>query len=94
MLSGAEVTPERVRRIDDAEQFLRQELKLRELRVRCETNDLARIELPIEAIAVMMDTVLRNKIRTKLHELGFRYVTLDLDGFRSGSLNSVLPVLQ
>lgn len=91
---GVEVTPERVRRIDDAEQFLRQELNLRELRVRCEANDLARIELPIESIATLASPALRDKVRAKLRELGFRYVTLDLDGFRSGSMNSVLPVLQ
>lgn len=91
---GVEVTAERVRRIDDAEQFLRQELNLRELRVRCEANDLARIELPIEAVAELVSPVLRDKVRAKFHELGFRYVTLDLDGFRSGSMNSVLPVLQ
>lgn len=90
---GVEVTPERVRRIDDAEQFLRQELNLRELRVRCEANDLARIELPIDAIAQLTSPALRDKIRAKLHTLGFRYVTLDLDGFRSGSLNAVLPIL-
>ena len=90
---GVEVTPERVRRIDDAEQFLRQELNLRELRVRCEANDLARIELPIDAIAQLTSPALRDKIRAKLHTLGFRYVTLDLDGFRSGSLNVVLPIL-
>lgn len=89
---GVEVTPERVQRIDNAEQFLRQELNLRELRVRCEANDLARIELPIEAITQLTSPALRDKIRTKLHALGFRYVTLDLDGFRSGSLN-LLPVL-
>jgi len=91
---GVEVTPERVRRIDAAEQFLRQNLNLRELRVRCETNDLARIELPLEAMTLLASPALRDKIREKLHELGFRYVTLDLDGFRSGSLNAVLPVLQ
>ena len=92
---GVEVTAERVRRIDEAEQFLRQELNLRELRVRCEANDLARIELPSEAIETLSSPALRDKIRTKLHALGFRYVTLDLDGFRSGSLNpaSVLTVL-
>ncbi|MBS0206808.1 MAG: ATP-dependent sacrificial sulfur transferase LarE [Planctomycetes bacterium] len=89
---GVEVTPERVQRIDYAEQFLRQELNLRELRVRCEANDLARIELPIEAITQLTSPALRDKIRTKLHALGFRYVTLDLDGFRSGSLN-LLPIL-
>ena len=91
---GVDVTPERVRRIDFAEQYLRQLLGLRELRVRCEANDLARIELPADAIGLLAPPALRDQIRTKLHELGFRYVTLDLDGFRSGSMNAVLPILE
>jgi len=92
---GVEVTPERVRRIDVAEQFLKKELGVRELRVRCEANDLARIELPVEAILLATSPALRDRIRTELRSLGFRYVTVDLDGFRSGSLNSnsSLPVL-
>jgi uncharacterized protein len=90
---GVPVTAERVQRIDAAEQFLRTQLNLRELRVRCEANELARIEVPMEAIGALASPALRDTIRQKLHELGFRYVTLDLDGFRSGSLNSVLPVL-
>lgn len=97
---GVEVTPERVRRIDDAECFLKQELDLRELRVRCEANDLARIELPLTALSLLASPALRDRIRQRLHELGFRYVTMDLDGFRSGSLNPVpvsgngqLPIL-
>lgn len=90
---GVEVTSERVRRIDTAEQFLRQLLNLRELRVRCEANDLARLELPNEAIAQVASPALRDQIREYLHSLGFRYVTLDLDGFRSGSMNAALPIL-
>lgn len=91
---GVEVTPERVQRIDAAEQFLRQELNLRELRVRCEANDLARIEVPATAIDALLSPALRDKIRARLHSLGFRYVTVDMDGFRSGSMNAVLPVLE
>ncbi|MEI8382146.1 MAG: ATP-dependent sacrificial sulfur transferase LarE [Planctomycetota bacterium] len=91
---GIAVTPERVQRIDRAEQFLRQELNLRELRVRCEANELARIEVPLEAIDALMSPALRDKVREHFHALGFRYVTIDLDGFRSGSLNAVLPILQ
>ena len=90
---GVEVTPERVRRIDLAEQFLKQELDVRELRVRCEVNDLARIELPAVVIERVLAADLRDSIRTRLRELGFRYVTIDLDGFRSGSMNAVLPIL-
>lgn len=89
---GVAVTPERVERVDRAEAFLRQEFQLRELRVRHETNDLARIEVPCEALPSIMDGDARKKISAKLHALGFRYVTVDLDGFRSGSMNDVIPL--
>jgi len=91
---GVEVTPERVRRIDRAEAYLRQELGLSELRVRCEANELARIEVPRDAVTAITSPALRDKVCDKLRELGFRYVTVDLQGFRSGSMNAVLPVLQ
>lgn len=89
---GVEVTPARVQRIDQAERFLKQLLQTRELRVRCEANDLARIELPLEVIPALLAGNVRQQVRTELHRLGFRYVTLDLDGFRSGSMNGVIPV--
>ena len=47
-----------------------------------EANELARIELPVEAISVLASPALRDRIRAELHRLGFRYVSLDLDGFR------------
>ncbi len=90
---GVEVTPERVRRVDAAERFLRDELGIRELRVRLEANDLARIELPLEEVARLANTELRTRVTNHLHALGFRYVTLDLEGFRSGSLNAALPMV-
>lgn len=89
---GVEVTAERVRRIDQAEQYLKKQLNVRELRVRCEANDLARIELPIETLAQVFSGDLRKQISEELHRLGFRFVTIDLDGFRSGSMNSVISV--
>ncbi len=89
---GVEVTPERVRRIDAAEQFLRQHLGPTELRVRLEANDLARIEVPISAIARLASDELRAALVEQFKSLGFRCVTLDLEGFRSGSLNAVVPV--
>lgn len=89
---GVEVTPERLERIDAAERFLRDELELRELRVRLEENDLARIEVPITALPRLVEDNTREKLIAQFGELGFRYVTLDLEGFRSGSLNSVIPV--
>ncbi len=89
---GIEVTPERLQRIDQAERYLREKLGLRELRVRLEANDLARIEVPVEVLDRLVEPALRQDITSRLHQLGFRYVTLDLEGFRSGSLNAVLPV--
>jgi len=89
---GVEVTPERVARIDAAEQFLRETLGLRELRVRLEASELARIEVPLAALPRLTEPQTREAITRHLHELGFRAVTLDLEGFRSGSLNTLLQI--
>jgi pyridinium-3,5-biscarboxylic acid mononucleotide sulfurtransferase len=88
---GVEVTPERTRRVEEAEAFLR-DLGLRELRVRLHEGDLARIEVPAEAIARLADPATRERISRLLKGLGFRYVTLDLEGFRSGSLNDLVSL--
>jgi len=87
---GVEVTSERVARVDAAEVWLRNQLRIRELRVRLEANELARIELPVEALTRLASDGLRDRVATHLKSLGFRYITLDLEGFRSGSLNAVL----
>ena len=89
---GLAVTPERVERVDRAEQFLRQQFGLREFRVRHEAGDLARIEVPIDALPRLISDPARRAISEKLHSLGFKYVSLDLDGFRSGSMNAVVPL--
>ncbi|MFN9372374.1 MAG: ATP-dependent sacrificial sulfur transferase LarE [Planctomycetaceae bacterium] len=91
---GLEVTPERVSRVDQAERFLRDLLQQRELRVRHEPNDLARLELPLDCLARLLDPGVRQQVSTTLHALGFRFVTLDLDGFRSGSMNAGLPLVE
>lgn len=88
---GEEVTPERLRAIDLAEQKLR-ELGLLQVRVRYHRGDLARIEVPAEAIARLADPSVRDSLVSELRSLGFKYVTLDLTGFASGSMNAVLPV--
>ena len=87
---GVQVTPERVARVDAAEVWLRDLLGIRELRVRLEANDLARIEVPVEAVARLSGDDLRPRTAAHLRSLGFRYVTIDLEGFRSGSLNAAL----
>jgi uncharacterized protein len=88
---GEEVTPERVSMIDQAEQILR-ELGLRELRVRYHKGDMARLEVPLEVLPRLAEPDTRQTLVEQLKRLGFKYVTLDLEGFRSGSLNQVLPV--
>lgn len=87
---GVEVTPTRVRMIDAAEQFLSQLTGEKELRVRLEYQDLARIEVPVVCLAMIAAPATSGLIVEKLQSLGFRSVTLDLQGFRSGSMNAVL----
>jgi uncharacterized protein len=89
---GLAVTPERVERVDRAEQFLRSEFGLREFRVRHEAGDLARIEVSIDVLPRLVCEPARKAIADELHSLGFKYVSLDLDGFRSGSMNAVVAL--
>jgi uncharacterized protein len=86
---GQEVTPERLVMIDRAEQFLRA-LGFRELRVRYHGGDMARIEVPIDEIARLADDEIRAAVVQRFGELGFKFVTLDLGGFRSGNLNRLI----
>lgn len=88
---GVEVTPERVARVDAAELFLKEQ-GLREFRVRHEAHELARIEVPVSELDRFLDASFRRQVSDQLHTLGFKYVTLDLDGFRSGSMNAVIPI--
>lgn len=89
---GIAVTPERVRRIDAAEQFLRREFGLREFRVRLEANDLARIEVSLGELAPLLNMQTFEVISRELRSLGFRCVTIDLEGFRTGNLNLLVPL--
>lgn len=88
---GEEVTAERLAMIDGAEQYLRG-LGLRELRVRYHRGDIARIEVPLEQVQRLAETATRVGLVDALTRLGFRYVTLDLAGFRSGSLNALVEL--
>lgn len=86
---GTPVTVEALDRIGAAEAFLRS-LGPRQVRVR-HHGEVARIEVePADLPAVLEH---RERITTRLRNLGYRYVTLDLAGFRSGSMNDVLPVV-
>ena len=65
---------------------------LSNVRVRYHKGDLARLEVPLDAIAQLCAVPLRNDLLSRLKAVGFKYVTLDLEGFRSGSMNAVLPI--
>jgi uncharacterized protein len=88
---GLAVTPERTRRVEEAEAYLRS-LGLRECRVRYHDGDLARVEVPAGEVARLAADPARGELARAFRRLGFRFVTLDLDGFRSGSLNDLVPL--
>lgn len=91
---GVEVTAERVARVEHAEAFIRQVTGLADLRVRLEAGELARIEVPLDEVPRLLVGELRMQIAGELRRLGFRCVTVDLDGLRSGSLNALLPMIE
>ena len=88
---GLEVTPERTLRVEKAEAYL-QTLGIRDGRVRYHEGDLARVEVPVDDIARLLDAGVRRSLTAKLREIGFKFVSLDLDGFRSGSLNQLVSL--
>ncbi len=85
---GERITVEKLHRVEQAEEFLRS-LGFRQFRVRIHGN-LARIELLPEDISRMLDETMRSQVMTALQNYGFSYVSLDLKGYRTGSMNEVL----
>jgi uncharacterized protein len=88
---GLEVTRERTAMIEAAEAHLKS-LGLRECRVRLHEGELARIEVPLLELSRLAEPGVRDGLARRLRELGFRYVTLDLEGFRSGNLNDLISI--
>ena len=85
---GLEITAERLRQIDQAESFLRS-LGFVELRVR-HHDAIARIEVRPEDVARITAEPIRSQVVEKIKSLGFKFVAVDLQGFRSGALNESL----
>jgi len=83
---GENITVEKLRMIEKAEQFLL-DMGFKQMRLRLH-GLLARIEVLPEEFAKVMNS--RDKIYTELKNLGFSYITLDLQGFRSGSMNETI----
>ncbi len=77
--------------IGAAERFLR-EHGFQPLRVRYHKGDVARIEVALEALPRLLEPGFRGEVVEKLKSLGFKFVSVDLEGFRSGSMNAVLAV--
>ncbi|MFP6606810.1 MAG: ATP-dependent sacrificial sulfur transferase LarE [Myxococcota bacterium] len=85
---GTEVTPERLAQVEEGEERLRA-LGFRQVRLR-HHGDLARVEVAPEEMERAFDPEMAEKISAAIKPLGFRWVSLDLEGYRMGSLNEVL----
>ena len=90
---GVEVTHERLLMIERAEQWLR-ERGLIEFRVRLHAGELARIEVPLKELQRLASEPIRTELNVYFKSIGFRFVTLDLSGFSSGSLNQLIQLDQ
>ena len=85
---GTEINLDRLKQVGNCEVFMKQ-LGFREFRVRYH-GDLARIEVSQNEIDRLFDKSIREAIVKKFKEVGFKFISLDLQGFRSGSLNETL----
>ena len=85
---GEEITIDKLKMVDEAENFLFG-LGFKQVRVR-HHGDLARIEVFPEEIERLLDGLMREKVVSHLKKIGYHYITVDLQGFRSGSMNEVL----
>lgn len=85
---GETITREKLSQVERGEALLK-ELGVGHVRVR-HHGDVARIEVPEALLSMFNDAGLRNKVMSGLKALGFRYVTLDLRGYRAGSMDEVL----
>jgi uncharacterized protein len=82
---GVTITVEELSRVGRAERAVK-DLGFRQCRVRAH-GDVARIEVEAADVARLAEPEVRERVIEALHALGYRYVTVDLEGFRSGSMN-------
>jgi len=87
---GRRVTPEALRMVEEAEDALRL-LGLKNFRVR-HHGSVARIEIAEGELQLALDPGRLRQMSAAVHAAGFNYVALDCDGYRSGSMNEILPV--
>jgi len=86
---GTSILPDKLKQVGAAESFLRQK-GFRQLRVR-HHDQTARIEIAPEELGRFFDEALIAEVVTELKRIGYKYVTLDLEGYRTGSMNEALP---
>ncbi len=89
---GQSVTTERLRSIELSERFLTS-LGFKDVRVRLHADSLVRLELGLEDLHLACEPATRRAISDRMQQLGFNFVTLDLMGRQSGSLNRALPII-
>ena len=82
---GEVISEEKLRIVEEGEEFIRS-LGFRQVRLR-HHGQLARLEVDQEDIPKFFDNGIGEKIKNKLIELGYLYITVDLEGYRTGSLN-------
>jgi uncharacterized protein len=87
---GTAISEEKLRQVDAAEQFLRGK-GFRQVRVR-HHDHTARIEVGRAELTRFFDEALIAEVVAELKRIGYKYVTLDLEGYRTGSMNEVLPI--
>lgn len=90
---GQQVTPEKLRSIESLEVAL-QELGFHDVRVRVHAEGLVRIEVNHDQLVLAVDPSVRSRIVEQGKKLGFSFITIDLGGRQSGSLNRLLPIIQ
>ncbi len=87
---GTAITRERLKMVGEAERFLTR-LGLPQLRVRYH-DAIARIEVPPDSLAFLLEPDVREAVLYKFRDVGFTYVALDLQGYRTGSMNETMFV--
>jgi uncharacterized protein len=85
---GVRITPERLGMVDRAEQILL-DLGIRQVRVR-HHDEVARIETDEDGFELLMDRDIRERVYRQFNDIGFAYVSLDLRGYRTGSMNETM----
>ncbi|PXV63236.1 uncharacterized protein C7954_13212 [Halanaerobium congolense] len=84
---GDEITVDKLEMVDQAERYMRN-LEISQFRVRHHDQNTARIEVMPEKLPLLIEK--REKIVNKFKDIGYTYITIDLEGYRSGSMNEVL----